>query len=116
MLRLAFWLAVLVFLLPTDPQQQARLHATATAALERVYTFCDRNARTCIVGAEVWTNFVRKAEFALRLVGDLIGGRPGPGAVPREGRRTGKTDPRGSLPPSDLYPPPWRGPAPRAEG
>jgi hypothetical protein len=97
LLRLAFWLAVLVFLLPSDPQQQARLYAAATTAMERVATFCDRNAKTCGVGAEVWATFVRKAEFGLRLIGDLLAGRPGPDSAPAtpHKRGLGKTEPRG---------------------
>ena len=43
LLRLAFWLAVVVFLLPSDPQQQARLHATLMGAMGRAGGFCDRN-------------------------------------------------------------------------
>lgn len=95
LLRLAFWLAVVVFLLPSDPQQQAKLHAAATTAMERVTTFCDRNAKTCVVGAEVWANFVKKAEFGLRLIGDLLAGRPGPDSAPDtpDRRRLGKAEP-----------------------
>jgi len=116
LLRLAFWLAVVVFLLPSDAQQQARLYATATTAMERITTFCDRNAKSCVVGAEAWANFVKKAEFALRLVGDLLGGRPGPDVVPppQDKRGAVKTEPR--LAPPDLYQPSWRGPARRAGG
>ena len=113
--RLAFWLAVVVFLLPSDAQQQARLYATATTAMERVTTFCDRNAKTCVVGAEVWANFVKKAEFGLRLLGDLLTGPPGPDTAPppQDKRGAGKADPRGTLSPLDLYQPSWRGPARR---
>ena len=50
--KLAFWLGVVVLLLPSDEQQQARLYGNATTAVERVTTFCDRNARTCTMGAE----------------------------------------------------------------
>jgi hypothetical protein len=110
LLRLAFWLAVLVFLLPSDPQQQARLYATVTTALERVTTFCDRNGETCAVGARVWANFVRKAEFALRLVGDLVGGagRPDAAPPPRNRHGAGKSALHGTLLPSDLELP-WGG-------
>ena len=44
-IKLAFWLGVIVLLMPTDAQQQARLYTTATAAVERATTFCDRNAK-----------------------------------------------------------------------
>jgi hypothetical protein len=87
LLRLAFWLGLLVLLLPSDPQQQARLYAAATAMVERAAGFCDRNARTCAVGGEVWAIFLKKAEFALRLVGDLVAGRPAPQAPPPQDKR-----------------------------
>ena len=119
LLRLAFWLALLVLLLPTDAGQQARFTSFASSALERLTTFCDRNAKSCDVGAAAWATFLRKAEFAVRLVGDLIGagGRQRPEQSPdmpppaydkRPGKRLGKAD--GTLSPSDLYQPPWRGP------
>jgi hypothetical protein len=116
LLRLVFWLGILVLLLPSDPQQQARLYAAATAAIERVTTFCDRNVKTCAVGAEAWAKFVKKAEFALRLVGDLIGGRTAPATSlpPPEKRADGQAGPGGKLTSLDLYEPPWRGAARQA--
>ena len=123
LLRLAFWLALVVLLLPTEAAQQARFTSFASSALERLSTFCDRNAKSCEVGAAVWASFLRKAEFGVRLVGDLLGagGRqspepgpepglhtPPPGYDKRPGKRLGKAD--GTLSPSDLYQPPWRGP------
>jgi hypothetical protein len=126
-MRLAFWLALLILLLPTDAAQQARLSNFATAAMERFTSFCDRNGRTCSTGGDLWSTFLRKAEFGVRLVGDLLGagGRqvaapdarsdaaPGvpPNAPPPAGQRTGRADPRGPLAPSDVYRPPWRGSA-----
>jgi hypothetical protein len=122
MLRLAFWLALLVLLLPTDAQQQARFSNFANNALQRLTTFCDRNGTTCTVGEQAWSTFLKKAEFGVRLVGDLLGagGRqmsapapqlpPGPGQGSPYDRRTGRPDPRGTLSPPDLYQPPWRGP------
>jgi hypothetical protein len=115
LLRLAFWLALIVLLLPTDPQQQARLSNVATTAMGRATTFCDRNGRTCAIGGGIWATFLKKAEFGLRLVGDLLGagGRQSPEPrrppPPRE-KRSGKADSRGTLWPSELDHPPWRGP------
>jgi hypothetical protein len=123
LLRLAFWLALLVLLLPTDAQQQARFSHFANNAFERLTTFCDRNGTTCAVGSQVWATFLKKAEFGVRLVGDLlgVGGQqqppepavpaPGPARDPTRDRRPARPDPRGTLSPSDLYQPPWRGPA-----
>jgi hypothetical protein len=117
-MRLAFWLALLVLLLPTDAQQQARLSNFANTAMERFTSFCDRNGRTCTAGGDLWSTFLRKAEFGVRLVGDLLGagGRQAPAPDTRSDappnmapappdQRTGRADPRGT----DLYRPPWRG-------
>ena len=119
LLRLAFWLALLVLLLPADAAQQARFTSFASTALERVATFCHRNGRTCDAAAAVWATFLRKAEFGVRLVGDLVGagGRQiseqspdvPPALEKRPDKRLGKADPRGTLSPSDSYDPPWRG-------
>jgi hypothetical protein len=119
LLRLVFWLALAVLLLPTDAEQQARFSNFARAAMDRAATFCDRNSRTCAAGGDVWATFLRKAEFGVRLVGDLLGagGRPAPNEPPPPpDKRNGRADSRGTLQPSDLYHPPWRGPARRGSG
>lgn len=115
-IRLAFWLGVIVMLLPTDQQQQARVYNTAVSAVERASTFCDRNARTCELGAQAWASFLKKAEFGVRLLGDLItsGARsnePEPSTPPLR-QKAGLSDTvgtRGTLSAADLQPA-WRGP------
>ena len=119
--KLAFWLGLLVLLLPSDEQQQARLYGTATTAVERVTTFCERNARTCTMSAEAWSTFLKKAEFGARLVGDLIssGGRQAvhdasqSQSPPQNMSANTKLDQRGTLSPMDMQPA-WRGPGRRA--
>ena len=126
LIRLAFWLALLVLLLPTDAAQQARFTAFANAALERLSSFCDRNAATCEMGQAAWATFLRKAEFGMRLVGDLIGlggrqspapaqddpaGEPPSGRGNPPGKRVGHLDtPEEAPSPAELYAPPWRQP------
>jgi hypothetical protein len=117
--KMAFWLGVVVLLLPSDEQQQARLYGTATTAVERVTTFCDRNARTCAMGAEAWSSFLKKAEFGARLVGDLVSsgtrqnGMEGVQPPSRDMTATTKFEPRGTLSPMDMQPA-WRAPGRRA--
>jgi hypothetical protein len=118
LIRLGFWLGLAVLLLPTDERQQARLYGSVVAAMDRVTTFCDRNAQVCTGGAEVWSTFVRKAEFGARMVVDLAssGGRkpeeaeslaqPTRARIKPETRTTPPV--RGTLTPSDLAPA-WRG-------
>jgi hypothetical protein len=114
LLRLAFWLAVVVFMLPSDPQQQARLRATVMSIMGRATAFCDRNDRTCAAGGEAWATFLRKAEFGMRLVGDLIGGggpQPDWGPPPPDRRWNGRPDRRPPPPvPPGFHQPPWGGP------
>ena len=102
LIRLAFWLGLVVLLLPTDERQQAKLYGTAVSTVERVTTFCDRNAQLCSASVDLWATFLSKAEFGARIVGDLItssgrkdevtparGRRPHPlpAAPPRTSRR-----------------------------
>jgi hypothetical protein len=120
LIRLAFWLGVVVLLLPTDAQQQARVYNTAVSTIERVTTFCDRNARTCTVAGEAWATFLKKAEFGARLLGELIssGARQGgsdPTRAPASNSSATGGAERGTLSSADLEPA-WRGPSPRRSG
>ena len=108
LIRVAFWLGLVVVLLPTDERQQARLYGTAVATVERVTTFCDRNAQACAAGAEVWATFVKKAEFGARMAIDLVnrGGRKDEDARPpsqpareRQGQ-AGEPEASGHVPPA----------------
>lgn len=130
LIRMAFWIGLVVLLLPTDQQQQARLYGAASAAVERVTTFCDRNQRTCVAGADLWASFLMKAEFGARMAYDLVTSRGtaadedkvrfepasatgnGPGTAPAgakgKAERKPQPAPRGTLTPADLTPP-WRG-------
>ena len=84
LIRVGFWVGLAVLLLPTDERQQARLYSTAVTTVERVTTFCDRNAQACAAGAELWAIFVKKAEFGARM------------AISRSGRRS-VVNPRNAL-------------------
>ena len=112
LIKTAFWLGLVVLILPTDQQQQARLMTTASAAVERVTTFCNRNVSTCATGAQVWATFVKKAEFGFHMAMDLISkrGEPRDGDAPAAIKvRTQPVAPlRGTLKPGDLQPA-WRG-------
>jgi Family of unknown function (DUF5330) len=116
-IKLTFWLGLVVLLLPTDQQQQARLYTTAVATVERVATFCDRNAKTCTLAAEAWATFVKKAEFGARLVGDLVstGARERGADMAPQAPSAGGGQVRGTLSPTDMEPA-WRGPPARRAG
>ena len=117
--RIVFWLGLAVLLLPTEEHQQARLYETAATSVERIATFCDRNPKTCAAGAELWSTFLRKAEFASRVAVDLIssrGQRPdgmGPSLAPRPAGAVA-AEPRPGLAPRNTLMREDLGPAGRA--
>ena len=116
--RLAFWIGLAILLLPSDERQQERLYATAVATVERATTFCDRNPKVCAAGGEMWSMFLKKAEFGVRMAINVAGsgGRasddaastPQPTAAMRPEPRPSPAATRGTLTPSDLTPA-WRG-------
>lgn len=123
LLKNAVILGALVALMPTDRAQQAKLAEQAFGAAKWTYTFCERNAATCLQAADAWIIFKKKAEFAGQLAYDLIQERlnnvtADPSAPPPAA--SGRTVPaerapaveRGTLTPQDLKPS-WRGAAPK---
>lgn len=77
LIRTAFWLMIIVLLLPTDAQQRSEVYGTAQAAVNDVATFCDRNPETCARGKDAFSVFVQKAQFGARMLMDLINNRSG---------------------------------------
>jgi Family of unknown function (DUF5330) len=75
LIRTAFWLIIIVLLLPTDAQQRSEVYGTAQAAVNDVVTFCDRNPETCAKGKDAFGVFVQKAQFGARMLMDIINGR-----------------------------------------
>jgi hypothetical protein len=75
LIRTAFWLMIIVLLLPTDEKQRSEVYGTAQAAVNDVATFCDRNPETCARGKDAFGIFVQKAQFGARMLMDLINGR-----------------------------------------
>jgi hypothetical protein len=80
LIRTAFWLIIIVLLLPTDARQRSEVYGTAQAAVNDVVTFCDRNPETCAKGKDAFGVFVQKAEFGARMLMDVINGRTDAGA------------------------------------
>jgi hypothetical protein len=119
LIRVAFFLAIVVILLPSDERQQAYLQETIGGAIENVSTFCERKPNTCAAASDLWATFVKKAEFGARLAAELVNKRMRGGeetsplrepAMWRGPRTDGVAEPeRGTLRPTDLTPT-WRGP------
>jgi hypothetical protein len=90
MFRLAFWLGVILVLLPANEQQQACLYSVARSAFERVTTLAE-------VGYQLVRDFNRQDE-----------------PTPRSSMgAASKIDQRGRLAPMDMQPA-WRGLGPHS--
>jgi hypothetical protein len=79
LIRTAFWLTILILLLPTDEGQQNQVYGTASAAVQDVASFCNRNPETCATGRDAFDVLVHKAQYGARMLMDFIKERTGTG-------------------------------------
>ena len=105
-LRVGILVAVVIAVLPSDKQQQAHLYDRTASAVQWTATFCDRNGPTCTQASDLWSAFVKKAQFGAQMAYELAvkystgeKGLLAPAAVAPS---------RGTLTPQDLQPA-WRG-------
>ena len=110
LIRIAFWVALIALLLPTDLRQQEKLMSAATEAAWRAATFCERNATACERGAQYWAVFKQKLDFGARLAYDIASERMSGKAVAEQPATPPASPParidraKGTLTPSDLAP------------
>ena len=127
LLRVAFWLSIVVMLLPTGtlPKDDkgpeigaADALGAAAAAVSDMRQFCSRQPEACTVGAQAAHAFGQKAQASATMVYEFftekvaknagetaVGGQPAAAAQK-------EAAPQGTLSASDRAPP-WRGPVPR---
>jgi hypothetical protein len=122
LIRTAFWLMIVILLLPTDSKQQAEVYGTAQAAVKDVTGFCDRNPDACAEGKDVFGIFMQKAEFGFEMLMGFIENKTAPTAsdteVPAasldataEPASWAQSNSQNTLNPEDLAPA-WNGPTP----
>ncbi|MDX2158672.1 MAG: hypothetical protein SFW09_19395 [Hyphomicrobiaceae bacterium] len=108
LIRSAFWLALLVAILPSDPREQARLYQTASQALHHAATFCDRNGSLCQEAEVHFAAFKVKLAVGARMAADLVNERL-TGSSPRLAVPSdGPLPAADTLSPADRLPA-WRG-------
>jgi len=73
--RSAFWLLILVLLVPTDQDQQNQIYGTAQAAMKDFAGFCDRNPQTCATGQDAFAILVQKAQHGAEMVIEMVEGQ-----------------------------------------
>lgn len=135
LIRTAFWLSVVIMLLPAEEPASALRHDAAARAeadtgrfvaaardtISDLSGLCQRNPDVCAVGAEAVDLFMRKARYGAGLVVRMLSDEPGaarPAApLPAQAMppaRTAAAEPaapvaRNTLTADDLRPT-WRGP------
>jgi hypothetical protein len=124
LLRVAFWLSIVIILLPTGSQQPKSAPtietkeavSAASAAMSDMGRFCARQPEACSVGSQAAVAFGYKAQAGAKMLYDFITDALAPaetGSVsPANARKrdaTAKT--HDTLLPADVSPA-WRGPAP----
>jgi len=123
LLKLAFWLTIVVLLLPSERAQQgapapqigAGEAVTATGAVVAdARQFCVRQPDACAVGSQALVEFGHKAQAGAKMLYDFLSDKVGHDQ-PRGGAEqiAGVRKPsQNTLSPADLSVP-WRGPPPR---
>ena len=94
LVRIAFWLIIIVLLLPTDGKQQSEVYGTAQAAVKDVSGFCDRNPEACVKGMNIFNMLVQKAQFGASMLVGFV----------QEQSAGGETVPTQALAPDPLAP------------
>ena len=125
LIRAAFWLSIVIILLPTGSQQPksvptietAEAVSAASAAVSDMRLFCDRQPEACSIGAQAAVAFGYKAQAGAKMLYDFLTDSLAPaetGSVVGASKRDAAAKSQDTLLPGDLAPS-WRGPLPRSD-
>ncbi|HWV51211.1 DUF5330 domain-containing protein [Pseudorhodoplanes sp.] len=121
LLRVAFWLSIVLVLLPSGDYRSkdqapqigaADAVSAASAAVSDLSGFCSRQPDACQVGGQAAVAFGQRAQAGARYLFDLLHDHLSPAQTGSVGRAAGAgTASQHTLKPSDLEPE-WRAPLP----
>ena len=125
LLKLAFWLTIVVLLMPGDRSQQsaptpgvgtADAVSATNAVVSDMRQFCVRQPDACAVGSQALVQFGQKAQIGAKMLYDFLGDKLGhEPARDATGTLAGAHKPsQNTLTPTDVTLP-WRGPQPRKD-
>lgn len=80
LIRTAFWLSLLILLLPTDEQDQRVVYGNAESAIKDLRSFCTRNPDVCEASKSAANTFTKKAQFGAKMVADFFQEKTGDSA------------------------------------
>ena len=107
LIRTAFWLMLLVLILPANEEDQKRLFGVAQATVKDLTTFCERNPEVCEKSKAAMYRFGEKAEFGSKLFKNFINevsGKPGEASDGNAGFSLFRRDSQDTLTNNDLLP------------
>jgi len=81
LIRTAFWLSLLILLLPTDEQDQRVVYGNAEAAVSDLRTFCTRNPDVCEASKSAAHTFSQKAKFGAKMLMDFFNEKAASSAI-----------------------------------
>jgi hypothetical protein len=126
LVRLVFWLSVVIALLPVTSSQQETSASqvgaidalsAASAAVSDIRQFCVRQPGACAAGSQAIVQFGHKAETGAKWLYQFLNERKATDQLPvtrgADMSSTGRPS-SSTLTPTDLAAP-WHGPQPRAE-
>jgi hypothetical protein len=122
LLKLAFWLTIVILLLPSDRAQQSApapqvgasdAVSASGAVVADVRQFCVRQPDACAVGSQALVEFGHKAQAGAKMLYDFLGEKVGHDPRGSAEQIAGVRKPsQNTLTPTDLAVP-WRAPPPR---
>ena len=118
LLRLTFWLGLVLVLLPRDKTPQSdklpQIGASeavqaATAAVSDMSQFCTRQPDACQIGSQALVHFGHKAQAGAKWLYDTLTSKAGSAQTPAEpAKAVAETDSQNTLTQADTMPA-WRG-------
>jgi hypothetical protein len=127
LIRVVFWLSVLVILLPSGSQQPAsgpqvgagEAMSAASAAVSDMRQFCGRQPEACTIGSQAAVVFGQKAQAGAKMLYEFLTEKLAPTETGSISAPAGKKMEAGNrsqntLAPADLKPA-WHGPDPQTE-
>lgn len=132
LLRMTFWLGLVLVLLPSGPSQQpegsqvaaSQAISAASATVGDLRQFCARQPDACTVGSHVASQLGSRAQAGAKMLYEFVtetlkrkeagGDNAGRDGKPGADRAVADKDSQNTLTPADLAAP-WRGPPPRKD-